>query len=201
MEQAHREASHPRRRAGPPTPHHLIPVQRDDHLALIVDAFADAKDALSRNQRFWLGDPGDVFDLVLGEAVDTADGAHDLRRASKPRVVMSPTSQPLRVINALVATVVPCLKRLVRPSNSLVSTPRAYMASCTASMTPREKSSGVVEALACTLRRKAAQHDHVRKCSAGIDANDVVFCCCHGCLSVAVLLRWKYERERGLSTV
>src|SRR3990172_9613520 len=68
--------------------------------------------------------------------------------SSKPLVVIRPTLQPLRVISALVATVLPCLKSVVRPSNSEISTPTAPAASLTASITPREKSSGVVDAFA-----------------------------------------------------
>src|SRR6266536_5375247 len=51
-------------------------------------------------------------------------------------------------MRALVSTVLPCLKSVVLPSNFAVSMPAVRAASSTASMTPREKSSGVVEALA-----------------------------------------------------
>src|SRR5437899_4208111 len=68
--------------------------------------------------------------------------------SSKPLVVMKPTLQPLCVISALVATVLPCLNSVVWPSSSDVSMPTVCAASTTASITPREKSSGVVDALA-----------------------------------------------------
>src|SRR5262249_2253695 len=68
--------------------------------------------------------------------------------SSNPLVVMNPTLTPLCVIRALVATVLPCLKSVVLPSNCAVSTPATRAASSTASMTPREKSSGVVAAFA-----------------------------------------------------
>src|SRR5262244_3398167 len=68
--------------------------------------------------------------------------------SSNPLVVMNPALTPLCVISALVATVLPCLKRVVLPSNCAVPMPAMRAASSTASMTPREKSSGVVEALA-----------------------------------------------------
>ena len=68
--------------------------------------------------------------------------------SSNPLVVMNPTLTPLCVMRALVATVLPCLKSVVLPSSFDVSMPAVRAASSTASMTPREKSSGVVEALA-----------------------------------------------------
>ena len=67
--------------------------------------------------------------------------------SSKPRVVMSPTVTPLRVMSALVATVLPCLTRSVPASSSGIVSWRPAAASRIASITPMEKSSGVVAAL------------------------------------------------------
>ncbi len=63
--------------------HNIVPVERHDFVALIIHAFAHANNALSGNERLGLGDPGDVFDFVVGETVDAADGAHDLGRVFK----------------------------------------------------------------------------------------------------------------------
>jgi len=63
--------------------------------------------------------------------------------SSCPLVVSIPTGEPLRVSRALVATVVPWQKRLVRPSTSPVPRPSASAARATAPMTPSEKSWGV----------------------------------------------------------
>ena len=68
--------------------------------------------------------------------------------SSNPRVVMKPTLTPVRVISALVATVLPCLKSTAWFSRSARSTSSTRAASVRASMTPRENSSGVVDALA-----------------------------------------------------
>ena len=68
--------------------------------------------------------------------------------SSNPLVVMKPTLTPLRVISAFVATVLPCLKSEVWPRSSFLSMPTVFAASVSASITPREKSSGVVVAFA-----------------------------------------------------
>ena len=68
--------------------------------------------------------------------------------SSNPRVVMKPTLTPVRVISALVATVLPCLNSTACFSKSARSTSTSSAASVRASMTPLEKSSGVVDALA-----------------------------------------------------
>ena len=58
--------------------HDIVPVERHDFVTLIVHAFAHADHALSGNERFRLGNPGHVLDLITGEPVDPPDGTHDL---------------------------------------------------------------------------------------------------------------------------
>ncbi len=67
--------------------------------------------------------------------------------SSCPLVVNSPTFEPVRVIMALVATVVPCLKTLDRRSKVARSMPINSAVTCSAFITPDEKSPGVVAAL------------------------------------------------------
>ena len=73
-----------------------------------------------------------------------------------PRVVMSPTFAPRRWSIALVPTVVPSARRAVSRSSASVVTPSRSPARRSDSITPSEKSSGVDEALAVTMRPPAS---------------------------------------------
>ena len=46
--------------------HHVGAIERNDFVALVIHALAHADDELALNEGFWLGDPGDVLDLVSG---------------------------------------------------------------------------------------------------------------------------------------
>src|SRR5437870_7794879 len=58
--------------------HNVVPVERNDLIALVIHALAHPDDLLSRNEGFRFGDPGDVLDLVIRKTIHTPDGAHDL---------------------------------------------------------------------------------------------------------------------------
>src|SRR2546430_6806712 len=58
--------------------HDIIPIERNDLVALIIHALAHADDSLARNERLRFGDPRDVLDLVVRKPIHTPDGAHDL---------------------------------------------------------------------------------------------------------------------------
>ena len=46
--------------------HHVVAIERNDLVALVIHALAHADDALALHEGFRLGDPGDVLDLVSG---------------------------------------------------------------------------------------------------------------------------------------
>ena len=73
-----------------------------------------------------------------------------------PRVVIRPTLAPRRWSMALVPTVVPSARRAVSLSSASVVMPSRSAARRSDSMTPSEKSSGVDEALAGTMRPAAS---------------------------------------------
>src|SRR6266545_2928530 len=118
--------------------------------------------------------------------------------SSNPLVVMKPTLQPLWVINALVATVLPCLKSGGWPSNSEVSTPRVFAASPTASMTPREKSSGVVDAFA--VQTSPESPSTTTSVKVPPVSTPIMYCFLFAMnILSSVISRRRYEREDGMS--
>ena len=167
--------------------HDIVPVERHDFVALIIHAFAHANDALSGDERFGLGDPGDVLDLVVGETVDPADGAHDLGRVFKslggnqPDLAAVVRDQRIGGDRAAVFEETRLTEQFARVHADGAGGLLHRVHDTARKIVGRGRS----------LRRPhfaaIAQHDHVGECSAGIDADDVILFCRHGCLSDANL--------------
>src|SRR5262249_31423029 len=55
---------------------YTLDIERDDHIAFVVDTFVDPADGLARHQGGRFRHLGDVLDLHLVETIDPADRTH-----------------------------------------------------------------------------------------------------------------------------
>ena len=159
--------------------HHISVVERNDLLTEVIYSLAHTDDSLSRHQRLWFGYPGDMANFFLRETIDSANGAHDLRRVFESscgdEADFHSTARDQRVGRHRAA--------VFEKRGSAEKFISLHADTARRFIDRVHDTAGKIVGRGGGLRRPhfsvVTQDDDVGKCSAGIYADNVLFLRCH----------------------